>query len=114
MAVLTVRKLFQVTLGAADTLLYTCPALTHTTITALYKCNTDAAARTFRLHAVSSGGSVALGNSLYYDEPIGATRVHPRIDSAIQLEPGQMLRGLASAGAVIVLTAFGIEVVDSS
>ncbi len=108
------RKLFQVTLGAGDTLLYMCPALTHTTVTALYKVNTDAVARTFRLHAVSSGGSVALGNALYYDEPIGATRVHPRVDSAIQLEPGQMLRGLASAGAVIVLTAFGIEVVDAA
>lgn len=114
MATQELKKLFQVTLGAGDTLCYTCPPLTQTVVTALYKLNTDSAQQTFRLHAVNSGGSIALGNALYYDEPIGATRVHPRIDTAIMLEAGQMLRGLASAGAVVVLTGFGIELVEEA
>jgi hypothetical protein len=65
-------------------------------------------ARTFRLYAVESGGAIAPGNALYYDEPIAATRCHPRIDTSIVLEPGDMLRGVGSAAAVIVLTGFGI------
>lgn len=113
MAEQTLKKLFQTTLGAADTLLYTCPALTHTVVVALYKVNTDSAQRTFRLHQVNAGAAIALGNAIYYDEPIAATRVHPRIDTGIVLEPGQMLRGLASAGAVVVITGFGIESEES-
>lgn len=104
----TLKRLAQVVLGVADTLVYTCPALTRTTVSALYKCNTDGTNRTFRLHQVPSGGAIAVGNALYYDEPITANRLHPRVDIGLVLEPGQMLRGLASA-AVVTVTVFGIE-----
>lgn len=105
----TLKKLAQLQLGTADGVIYTAPALTRTTITAIYKSNTTAADRTFRLHQVNSGGSSTAANALYFDEPIVANRVHPRIDSAIILEPGQMLRGLASVVTAITISVFGIE-----
>ena len=109
MATNTLKKLFQAQLGVADTLMYTAPPLVTTTIVALYKTNTDSTARTFRLFQVSGGGSANATNALYYNEPIAANRTHARIDTGIVLEPGQMLRGLASVAAVVTLTGFGIE-----
>jgi len=107
------KKLFQFRLTNADALIYTCPPLTVTTLIALYKINTDAADRTFRLHQVSAGGTSTVSNALYYDEPIATLRTHPRIDTGIVLEPGQTLRGLASVTNTITLTGFGIESVTS-
>lgn len=106
------KKLFQFRLTNVDALIYTCPALTVTTIIALFKVNTDAADRTFRLHQVDAGGASAVGNALYYNEPIATLRTHARIDSGIILEPGQTLRGLASVTNTITLTGFGIESVS--
>ncbi len=108
MATNTLVRLFQVSLTDADAELYKCPALTRVTIIALYKVNIDAVARTFRIHHVASGGSSGIGNALYYDEPLAAKRVHPRIDSGIILEPGQSIRGVGSVTNTITLTAFGI------
>lgn len=113
MASQTIVKLFQVTLLAGDTLIYTCPPLTTAIVTALYKTNTDTVSRTFRLHVVDSGGAIANGNAIYFDEPMAAKRCHPRIDTGIVLEPGDMLRGLGSA-ATIVLTGFGITIVEAA
>jgi hypothetical protein len=110
----SLKKIFQIRLTNADAELYLAPALTTVLIVALYKCNTDSSARTFRLHAVAGGGSSSVSNSIYYDEPIAANRLHPRIDSGIVLEPGQSLRGLASTTNVVTLTAFGILQVEEA
>ncbi len=109
MATNTLKKLAQVQLGSSDDVVYTCPALTRATITAVYKTNTDITDRTFRWHQVDSGGSSSAANALYYDEPVTAKRVHPRIDAGIILQPGQMLRGLASSATVVTVSVFGIE-----
>jgi hypothetical protein len=108
------QKLFQFRLTNADALIYTCPALTVTTIVALYKVCTDAVDRTFRLFALDAGGASGVLTAIYYDEPIATLRTHPRIDSGILLEPGQTLRGLSSVTNTITLTGFGIESVTSS
>ena len=111
MATNTLKKLFQAQLGAGDTLLYTCPALVRTTVVALYITNTDTVDRTFRLHQVDSGGSISATNALYYDQPVTARRTLR--DGGIILEPGQLLRGLASAGAVVNVAGFGIQTTEA-
>ena len=63
-------------------------------------------------HQVNAGGSSSSANALYYDEPILANRLHPRIDSGIVLEPGQSVRGLSSVTLTVTLTAFGIQSVE--
>jgi len=108
------QKIFQFRLTNADALIYTCPALTVTTIIAIYKTNTDAVDRTFRLFALDAGGASGVLTAIYYDEPIATLRTHPRIDSGIILTAGQTLRGFASAAGAITLTGFGIESVTSS
>jgi hypothetical protein len=114
MATNTLEKIFQYRLTNADSEIYLAPALTTVVIVALYKTNTDSTARTLRLHQVDGGGSSGVTNALYYNEPIAAERLHPRIDSGIVLEPGQSLRGLASANNAVTLTAFGITQVESA
>ena len=108
MATNTLVRLFQSQLTNADAELYKAPPLTRVTVIALYKTNIDVTARTFRLHHVAGGSSSGIDNALYYDEPIAAKRVHPRIDNGIILEPGQSLRGLCSSTLTVTLTAFGI------
>jgi len=108
MATNTLTKLFQVQLTNVDAEVYLCPALATALVTALYKTNGDSSDRTFRLYHVDGGGSSAITNALYYDEPIATKRVHPRIDTGIILEAGDSLRGLASANGAITLTGFGI------
>lgn len=114
MATNTLTKIFQYQLTNADSEVYLCPALTTAIITALYKSNTDSSDRTFRLHAVDGGGSSTVSNALYYDEPIATKRIHPRVDNGIILEPGESLRGLASANSAITVTAFGILIEESA
>ena len=110
----TLRKLFQIVVGATDTLVYAAPSLTTVVVCALYKLNADTVARTLRLYAVDPGGSIALANALYYDEPLAPKRVHPRIDTGLMLGSGAMLRAVASAGSVVVLTGFGIILTETS
>jgi len=114
MATNTLVRLFQVQLTNADALIYLAPALTTVTVIAIYKTNIDTSDRTFRLHHVASGGTSSSSNALYYDESIPTKRVHPRIDQGIILEPGQSLRGLASANTAITLTGFGITTEESA
>lgn len=109
MATNTLKKLFQFQLTTATTVIYICPGRVRTSIIALYKSNISSSDRTFKLHQVDAGDSAGTDNALYYDEPITAKRVHPRIDTGIILEPGQTIQGLASANTAITLTAFGIE-----
>ena len=108
------KKLAQVNLTNADAAIYTAAALTTTTIIAIYKTNIDTTDRTFRLHQVSGGGTSSVSNALYYDEPVTAKRVHPRIDSGIVIEPGQSLRGLCSSTGTVTVTVFGVESVESA
>lgn len=112
MSTSTLRKLFQVALGTGDTLIYTTPALTTTTVVALFAVNIDTSERTFRLHQVDSGGSIAATNPLFYDQPVSAKRTLR--DGGIILEPGQLLRGLCSSASQIVVTGFGITTLESS
>lgn len=103
----TLKKLGQGAFAVADGALYTTPAGTYAAITGIWITNTDTVERTFRLHQVNAAGSSAATNAIYYDFPIGSKRSFtPPI--GIILEPGQMLRGLASATAV-TYTIFGIE-----
>lgn len=113
MATRTLKKVFQYQLTNVDSEIYLCPALTTITIVALYKVNVSGVDRTFRLHQVNAGGVSSAGNPLYYDEPILANRLHPRIDSGIVLEAGQSLRGLSSVTLTVTLTAFGIQSVEA-
>jgi hypothetical protein len=111
MPVNTLKKLFQVQLGTSDGLVYTCPPLTRATIVSLYVTDTDTVDRTFRLHQVNSAGASTAANSLYYDHPI--TNKRTIRDGGIVLEPGQMMRGLASAATAVTVTGFGIETTEA-
>jgi hypothetical protein len=104
----TLKKLAQSQFGVADAIVYTTPAGTYTAITGIFICNTDTSDRTFRLHQVDAAGSSSATNAIFYDYPIATKRTFiPPV--GIVLEPGQMLRGLASSAAVVSITVFGIE-----
>ena len=105
----TLMKLGQIQLGAADTLLYQAPPSTTTTITGLTICNTDAAERTVRLHHVDSAGGIAAANAVYYDYPVASKRTLLLSSPGWIVQAGQALRGLASVGAVVTVTLWGIE-----
>lgn len=104
----TLKKLAQVQLTAADLQIYIAPASTYTVVTGLYVCNTDTSDRTFQLYQVDAAGSSATTNALYYDYPVATKRTF-WLATPIVLEPGQMLRGVASSANKLTVTVFGIE-----
>lgn len=104
----TLRKLGQVQLAATDTAIYTPSAGTYAAVTGIFFCNTDTVERTFQLYHVNAAGSISTSNALYYDYPIATKRTFSP-PTPIVLEPGQMLRGLASSASKITVTVFGIE-----
>jgi len=107
----TVRKVFyQGNPGTSDTLLYTSPNLpgARSEVLQIVVANTDSSARTFRMHLVPKGGSVAVSNALFYDVSVTAntTTIHDSL--RLVMEEGYMLRGLQSVAAKLCITITGL------
>lgn len=107
----TVRKVFyQGNPGTSDTLLYTSPNLpgARSEVLNIVVANIDSSARTFRMHMVPKGGSVAVSNALFYDVSVTAntTTIHDSL--RLVMEEGYMLRGLQSVAAKLCITITGL------
>lgn len=107
----TVRKVFyQGNPGTSDTLLYTSPNLpgARSEVLQIVVANTDGSARTFRLHMVPKGGSVAVSNALFYDVSVAANTTTLHDSLRLIMEEGYMLRGLQSVSAKLCITITGL------
>lgn len=108
----TVRKvLYRGNPGTSDTLLYTSPNLPggRTEVSRIVVANTDTGAKTFRLHAVPKGGSVAVSNALFYDVSMAANTTVVHDVRGLVLEEGEMLRALQETVSKICLTITGVQ-----
>lgn len=104
----TPKKLAQAELGTSDASLGGPGAGKFWTISSVVVCNTSASSRTFRLHAVNSGGSSTTANALFYDATLNANAVVEGLRGLV-LESSQTLRGLAGAATSVTVSVFGIE-----
>lgn len=100
-------------LTAAAATYYTVPTSSngYTVVTSLTICNTDAAARTFTVYAVASGGSAATGNKIFDAATIAAdtTYVVGLEQGMLVLPSGSFIQALADSANVVTITAAGIE-----
>jgi len=97
-----------VPLGVADTTIVTAGAAEILRLDGILIANTDAAARTFRLHSwISTGGPAAQTNAMYYDVeiPPNTSWVYPA--PPMTLPNLWRLSGLASAANVVIVHGFG-------
>lgn len=96
--------------GTGDVLAFT--ATLDTEMTRLYVCNTSSGALTFRLHHVDAGGSVSLGNALFYDKSIPANDTEQvfadATNSGIQLKAGEMIYVRASSADLLAFNGYGV------
>ena len=74
----------------------------------LLVCNTDTVRRTFTLHRVLSGGSVAASNAMWYGCPIEAGQTLPFCaETLFTLANGDALHGLADVTSKVNVFIFG-------
>ena len=94
-----------VVLGTTDTVVYTVPGSTKSTVSVIFT-NTLGQQVSFRLHH-STDGSSSKSNALYYDAILEKNQVLTL--SGLVMEAGHTLRGLASIANAISVKAYGIE-----
>ena len=106
----TVKQLSQSAMSAtANTTLYTTPASTKTIVKEILLCNTDTVARTVTIKA---GASPATGVSATLLSALSLSAGETKfISLSTVLEPGHLITGSASTGAVVSCTISGVEVV---
>ena len=89
--------------------LYTAPASTTTIVYSIVVCNSNAAADTFRIFFVPSGGSLNVNNALYYDIPIPGNN-SLTLNIGQDLMTGDFIR-IYSTNGYLTFTASGLEIV---
>lgn len=107
----TVKRLAQVRLTTADTLIYTVPALTTTRITSIYLSNTNTGSdRRVNINHVFGGGASADSNSLFRNYRIRDDETEV-VGVGMVMETADELKGEIVSGTTLEVTAtvYGIE-----
>lgn len=112
------KQLYQGTLTASTTTLYTAPAVPTVAnsvalnpkarVTQIRVCNTDSSSRTFTLYLVPSGGTAGATNTIHSAVTIAASTDYIYEVCDI-LEAGGTIQGKASVTSVVCLTISGDE-----
>ncbi len=105
------KRLARYTFTASDNAFAIIPSDRAWDITSILVCNTDATARTYRLHHADANEAASVYNALFYDGRLAANTTVSLLDEGVVLSlmPGEVLRGLASAAAVGTIHVYGRE-----
>lgn len=111
MATFTHTKLYQGA-PAADTNItaYTVPAATRTQFNSIIVCNTGLVGLQFRIHQVPNGGSIGVGNALYYNVDIDPEDTFVVSFSSILDAVGDFIVVRSVGGATLTYTLSGIQI----
>lgn len=105
------QRLALYTFTASDNGIATIPSGKYWVVRSILVVNTDASARTFRLHHTPANEASSVYNALFYDVRIAANSTVSLLDEGVQLWllAGESLRGLASAASVVTIQVYGEE-----
>lgn len=105
------KRLAIYTFTASDNAFATIPSGKYWVVRSIVIANTDASARTFRLHHAPANEAASVYNALFYDVRIAANSTVSLLDEGVQLWllSGETLRGLASAASVVTIHVYGEE-----
>ena len=108
MATGRVMRFGQAILGSSNTLIYTCPSSRTAILRDLAVCNNDSGARTYSLHFVKTGESVADANAVVKTRSI-ASKVTDAYRFNLPMVTGDKIYAVADVGALLSLQASGTE-----
>ena len=99
------------TFTASDNAIASIPSGKYWVVKSIVVANTDATARTFRLHHAPANEASSVQNALHYDVRLAANSTISLLDEGVQLWliEGESLRGLASAASVVTIHVYGEE-----
>lgn len=105
------RRLARYTFTATDNPFAIVPSGRRWRVDSIIVANTDASARTYRLHHAMANETSAVANALFYDVRIAANSTVSLLDEGVSLDimGGEALRGLASTTAVVTIHVYGEE-----
>ncbi|MBK7082868.1 MAG: hypothetical protein IPH55_19730 [Betaproteobacteria bacterium] len=108
MATGRVMRFGQAILGSSNTLIYTCPSSRAAILRDLAVCNNDSGSRTYSLHFVKTGESVADANAVVKTRSI-ASKVTDAYRFNLPMVTGDKIYAVADVGALLSLQASGTE-----